>query len=120
MNEMQWEGSANQAQAALQRALATTDPSQAVTELSDVIRAVETALSEAMAAAVLAGTSMRKVAEAAGIAPNSVPPRLARSTPLAAYVASGASTADAIVVARHDAATGRSPMTFKPRRKEQS
>jgi len=118
MNETVWETRARQAQDALGHALASDDPTQAVKDLSEANRAVEEALREAMAAAVLDGASMRKVAEVAGIAPNSVPPRLARTKPLAPYTRDGSVTADMIAVARHDAATGRTPMVFTPRRKD--
>ena len=118
MSSTAWASSAESARAAVERGLATADPVQAVADLSEAGRAVDEALNEAMAAAVLAGASMRKLAETAGIAPNSVPPKLSRSKPLAPYVADGTITADLIAVARFDAATGRPPMTFKPRRKE--
>ena len=113
-----WRARAAAAGEAVGRALDDDDPLQAVADLSEAGRMVEEALHEAMAAAVLAGASMRRVAEIAGIAPNSVPPRLARSSPLAPYAAAGGISADSIAVARHDAATGRVPLTFTPRRKD--
>ena len=119
MNNPTWRELAADAAETIERAQAAGEPTQAVAELSEAGRAVEAALREAMAAAVLAGASMRRVAEIAGIAPNSVPPRLARSRPLAPYASvDGGITADSIAVARHDAATGRPPMTFTPRRKD--
>jgi len=118
VSETEWQSSTQQAGDALEQALATADPARALADLATAGRAVDAAIQEAMAAAVLAGTSMRRVAEIAGIAPNSVPPRLARSAPLAPYVAAGTITADSIAVARHDAATGRRPLIFTPRRKD--
>ncbi|MCL2785417.1 MAG: hypothetical protein FWD55_08315 [Propionibacteriaceae bacterium] len=118
MNATQWNKSAQVAHEATERAASTADPSLAIADLAEASRAIEGALQEAMAAAVLAGVSMRKVAEIAGMAPNSVPSRLARSTPLSGYTSGGTVTADMIAVARHDAATGRGPMTFTPRRKD--
>lgn len=64
---------------------------------------LEAALNEAMAAAVLSGDSVRSVAQAAGIAPNSVPPRLARSRSLAPYAEGGRLSGDAIGAARYEA-----------------
>lgn len=89
-------------------------------ELSEAGRAVDDAVREAMAAAVLAGSSMRRVAEVAGLAPNSVPPRLARSRSLESFADAGTITAHGIAVARHQAAagSGRPPMRFTPRRKD--
>ncbi|MCL2482662.1 MAG: hypothetical protein FWF43_04450 [Propionibacteriaceae bacterium] len=118
MNDTEWSKGAQAACNAVGRAASATDPAAAVADLAEASRAVADALQEAMGAAVLAGASMRKVAEIAGMAPNSVPSRLARSTPLSAYTDGGTVTADMIAVARHDAATGRTPMAFKPRRKD--
>jgi len=120
MRTNEWQDSAKAAAETVLRAVAAEDPSQAVAFLSDASRAISEALREAMAAAVLDGASMRRVAEIAGIAPNSVPPRLARSKPLAPYVDDGTITADSIMMARYDAATGRPPMKFMPRRKDAS
>jgi hypothetical protein len=52
------------------------------------------------------------------MAPNSVPPRLARSKSLSPYADEGSITSQLIAVARYDAASGRPPMTFTPRRKD--
>jgi len=120
MNEAEWQKDAQSAVDAALRAVVTDDPAQAVADLSSAAKLIDDALREAMAAAVLDGSSMRKVAEIAGIAPNSVPPRLARSKPLAPYVDDGTITADSIMMARYDAATGRPPMKFMPRRKDAS
>lgn len=112
-----WRASAHEAGQAIDRALGATDPDAVVAELSAANTALDDALHEAMAAAVLDGTSMRRVAEITGMAPNSVPPRLARSKSLSPYANEGNITSQGIAVARYDAASGRPPMTFKPRRK---
>ena len=105
---------------ALDRALNTEDPCEAIDYITTASVALNEALYEAMAAAVMTGLSMRKVAELARIAPNSVPPRLARTTTLSGYVQDGILTTDGIAAARFDASTGREPMTFTPRRKDPS
>ena len=117
MDEAGWRKSAEQAGQGIERALGATEPDAVVAELSGAGRALEDALREAMAASVLAGTSMRRLAEIAGMAPNSVPPRLARSKSLSPYADDGSITSQSIAVARYDAASGRPPMTFQPRRK---
>ena len=61
------------------------DPMQAVEQLSRAREAVDAALDEAMARAALEGASFRSVASRAGLAPNSVAPRLARTTALSPY-----------------------------------
>ncbi|HQY98674.1 MAG TPA: hypothetical protein PKV13_02260 [Propionicimonas sp.] len=114
-----WRESAQQASHAIGRAVVASAAEEVVAELSEAGRLLDDAQREAMAAAVLDGTSMRKVAEIAGLAPNSVPPRLARSKSLRPYAADGGITAADIAVARYDAAAGRPPMAFKPRRKDQ-
>jgi hypothetical protein len=120
MDESGWQVSARHAGEAIERALRAADPAGAVAELSAANRALDEALAEAMAAAVITGTSMRRVAELTGLAPNSVPPRLARSKALSPYAGDGAITSQDIAVARYDAAGGRPPMTFKPRRKDRN
>lgn len=122
MDEQGWRVSAGQAQDAIGRALDAGDAEDAVAELSAASRALEDATREAMAEAVLDGTSMRRVAEVAGLAPNSVPPRLARSKSLGPYADEGAVTAQGIAVARYDAAAraGRPPLRFTPRRKDRN
>lgn len=122
MDDNGWRDSAQQATQAINRALDKDDVEQVVAELSAAGQALEDALREAMAAAVLDGSSMRRVAEISGMAPNSVPPRLARSKSLGAYSGDGTITAQGIAVARHEqaAASGRPPMNFKPRRKGQN
>jgi hypothetical protein len=115
-----WQDSAHQAGQAIERALGAADPDAVVAELSAANTALDDALREAMAAAVLDGTSMRRVAEIAGMAPNSVPPRLARTKSLRPYADEGSITSQGIAVARYDAASGRPPMTFQPRRKNRN
>jgi lambda repressor-like predicted transcriptional regulator len=120
MDDNGWRASAQQAAEAIERALGTADPEDVVADLSAAGRALDEATREAMAAAVLDGTSMRRVAEVAGLAPNSVPPRLARSKSLGPYADEGAVSAQGIAVARYEAAAraGRPPLKFTPRRKE--
>lgn len=120
MDDNGWRTSAEHATDAIGRALAAGDAEDVVAELSAAHRALEDATREAMAAAVLEGTSMRRVAEIAGLAPNSVPPRLARSKSLGRYADDGAVTAQGIAVARYEAAAeaGRPPLRFTPRRRE--
>lgn len=118
MNDNGWRASATQAQQAIVAALGAADSAEAVAQLSRGSESLEEALREAMAAAVLAGMSMRRVAEITGMAPNSVPPRLARSKSLGPYAGDGNITAQSIAVARHEAASGRPAMTFTPRRKD--
>ncbi len=71
------------------------------------------ALDETMARAALGGASMRTIAASAQVAPNSVPPRLARSAALAPYAEGGKVTAEALAVARAD----QKKFTFTPRRR---
>ncbi|MCC6497924.1 MAG: hypothetical protein IT193_16855 [Propionibacteriaceae bacterium] len=118
MDDNGWRESAQQAAGAIGRAVGADEPEQVVAELSAANKALEAALREAMAAAVLGGTSMRRVAEITGMAPNSVPPRLARSKSLSPYAGEGGITSADIAVARYEAASGRPPMSFKPRRRE--
>jgi hypothetical protein len=120
MEANDWQDSAQQAAQAIGRAVGADNPELVVAELSAANKALDHALREAMAAAVLDGTSMRRVAEITGIAPNSVPPRLARSKSLSPYADEGSITSQSIAVARYDAASGRPPMTFKPRRKDRN
>ncbi|MGB7963083.1 MAG: hypothetical protein WCF12_09040 [Propionicimonas sp.] len=118
MNDTGWRESAQQAQQAIVAALGASEPEAAVAELSRGSECLEEALREAMADAVLDGSSMRRVAEITGMAPNSVPPRLARSKLLGRYAGDGNITAQSIAVARHEAASGSPSMTFTPRRKD--
>ncbi|MDO5739912.1 MAG: hypothetical protein Q4P07_07155 [Ornithinimicrobium sp.] len=80
-----------------------TSSTVAVTSLTQARDAVQSALDEAMAQAVThEGTSVRQIAALAGIAPNSVSPRLARSATLAAYSRGGRVDAQGITLARAD------------------
>lgn len=74
---------------------------------------ITAALDETMARAALGGASMRTIAASAQVAPNSVPPRLARSAALASYAEGGKGTAPALAVARAD----HRKFTFTPRRR---
>ena len=64
-----------------------------------------------MAATVVRGASVRQVAGAAGMAPNSVTPRLADTAALGDYAEGERVTSEGIARARHAAR-----MTFQPRR----
>lgn len=80
-----------------------TSSTTAVTSLTQARDAVQSALDEAMAQAVTReGASLRQVAALAGIAPNSVSPRLARSATLSAYSRDGRVDAQGITLARVD------------------
>lgn len=80
-----------------------TSPTSAVTSLTRARDVVQSALDEAMAQAVThEGASLRQVAALAGIAPNSVAPRLARSATLSAYSRDGRVDAQGITLARAD------------------
>lgn len=95
--------------------------------LTDVQIHITAALDEAMARAALTGVSMRAIAVSAQLAPNSVPPRLARSAVLGTYAEHGKVSADQIAVARADhrqqAEPGNptpAPFTFQPRKRSSS
>lgn len=101
------------------------DPLEAVSQLTEARKAIDEALNEAMAEAALEGVPMRAVALAAEVAPNSVPPRLARSPLLAPYAFEGKVSSESIVRARYDSEAKRDPeealpakpkMTFTRRR----
>ena len=84
------------------------DPMRAVEQLSRAREAVDAALDEAMARAALEGASFRSVASRAGLAPNSVAPRLARTTALSAYAdPAGRVGSTGVERARYDAEQGR-------------
>lgn len=92
---------------------------EALAEARDLL---EEAHAEAMAEAVVAGNSVREVARAAGLAPNSVNPRLARTGLLSGYAESGRVGADQITLAKRDLSRGDLPegegtMRFVPRRR---
>ena len=96
-------------------------PDQAVTSLTRALEAVTAARDEALAEAVAAGSSMRSVAELAGIAPNSVSNRLARSASLGPYAEGSRVTASGIARARHDTTQHQGePMRFVRRTSEES
>jgi hypothetical protein len=78
--------------------------------LGEVRELVDEALNESMARATLDGASIRAVALRAGLSPNAVPPRLARSEPLQAYsTPDGRVVGSAIERARYDAELNRTP-----------
>lgn len=82
-------------------------PQEQVEQLARARSLVDEALDEAMARAVLEGTSVRAVAAAAGLAPNSVPPRLAQTDTLAAYSSvDGRVSSEGIARARFDSQRG--------------
>ena len=69
---------------------------QTIENLAEVRTLVDAALNEAMAEAALEGASIREVAGRAGLAPNSVPPRLARTEKLSPYSWDGTLTSSSI------------------------
>jgi hypothetical protein len=84
------------------------DPMLAVEQLSRAREAVDAALDEAMARAALEGASFRSVASRAGLAPNSVAPRLARTAALRPYAdPDGRVGSTGVERARYDAEQGR-------------
>lgn len=98
-----------------------SDPLATVELLGEVRELVDTALNEAMAEATLEGASIRSVAVRAGLSPNAVPPRLARTSQLSSYTEPGGKvSSSSIERARYDSELGRPapkrPLTFKPRR----
>ncbi|MFB8229893.1 hypothetical protein [Cellulosimicrobium sp. NPDC055967] len=97
------------ARAALDEA-STAAPGEAVEPLSRARALLDVALDEAMAEALLAGSSMRSVAESAGVAPNTVPPRIARTPALAGYSGpDGRVSAEGVTRARYDRERGTPP-----------
>lgn len=91
------------------------DALEAVAQLSDARNAVDEALDEQMARATLAGHSVRAVADRAGLAPNSIAPRLARTPSLRSYAQDNRVSAVGIERARYDTEQGR-PAPAAPRR----
>src|SRR4051812_42875402 len=88
---------------------------------------VAAALDEAMARAALTGVSLRAIAQGAQLAPNSVPPRLARSATLGSYAEGGKVSAEQLAVARadHRERAGQDAgqparFTFQPRKRSSS
>ncbi len=90
--------------------VAGADPAALVAALSAARDRLDEALDEAMASAALGGTSLRKVAQAAMLAPNTLPPRLARTAALAEYADEGKVTSGSLERARHDRRRG----TYEP------
>ncbi|ANC32158.1 hypothetical protein [Isoptericola dokdonensis] len=102
------------ARAALDEA-STAEPGRAVEPLARARALLDGALDEAMAEAVLDGASLRAVAELAGVAPNTVPPRLGRTTILGGYASpQGRVTADGVSRARYDRERGTPPPADPP------
>ena len=104
-----------------------TTPVELTELLTDVQMHITAALDEAMARAALTGVSLRAIASSAQVAPNSVPPRLARSAVLSSYAERGKVTADQIAVARADhrqqtepGTEHSAPFTFQPRKRSSS
>ena len=104
-----------------------TTPVELTELLTDVQMHITAALDEAMARAALTGVSLRAIASSAQLAPNSVPPRLARSAVLSSYAERGKVTADQIAVARADhrqqtepGTQDSAPFTFRPRKRSTS
>ena len=101
-------------------------PGDAVEPLARARALLDAALDDAMAEALLAGASMRSVAEDAGVAPNTVPPRLGRTSSLGGYSGpDGRVSAEGVTRARYDlergtppppAPSGTEPLRFRRRR----
>jgi len=113
---------ARQALQALQVAEARDDPMERVAALAEARDRLDAAYNEALAEAVVSGRSFREVAQAAGVAPNSVSPRLARTSLLSAYASQpGRVAADDVTIAQHELRESGSdavpPMRFIPRTK---
>ena len=106
---------------ALHSAEAVDDPMERVAALASARERLDEAYNEALAEAVVAGYSFREVAEAAGVAPNSVSPRLARSTLLSPYASNeGRVAAQDVTLAQHDlhqSDPATAPLRFVPRRR---
>lgn len=97
-------------------------PLEAVDALGRVRRLVDEALNDAMAEATLEGASVRSVAQHAGLSPNAVPPRLARTPTLGGYSdGDGRVSGSSLERARYDSELGRpapeAPMRFQRRRR---
>lgn len=86
-------------------------PGSAIGHLQEAVRNAELALNEAIAAGVVAeGLSMRQAAAASGLAPNTLPARLAATSLLAGYQDPDRRVrAEGIARARHDVRTARPP-----------
>lgn len=95
------------ARAALDTAAALA-PEEAVAALAEARVQLDAALDEAMAQALLAGHSLRSVAADAGIAPNTVPPRVARTAALGSYRGpDDRVSAEGVTRARYDVEQGK-------------
>ena len=81
-------------------------PAEAIAHLQEAARNVNLALNEAMAAGVVAGgLSVRQAAQASGLAPNTLPARLAATSLLASYSGPDRRVrSEGIARARHDMA----------------
>lgn len=98
--------------AGAQDSLARVDPDEpevAIKHLQEAVRNVDIALNEAMAAGVVAGgLSVRRAAAASGLAPNTLPARLANTSMLSGYTSSDRRVrSEGIARARHDLTEGR-------------
>ncbi|MFF2620315.1 hypothetical protein [Oerskovia jenensis] len=81
---------------------------EAVAALAEARVQLDAALDEAMAQALLAGRSLRAVAADAGVAPNTVPPRVARTAALGSYRGpDDRVTAEGVTRARYDVEQGK-------------
>lgn len=97
------------------------DAMDAVACLGEARGLLDEALNDAMAEAALQGASLRSVALRAGLSPNAVPPRLARTDSLGAYTdPDGKVSSTSVERARYDSELGRPApeprMAFKRRR----
>ena len=104
------------ARAELDAAEVASPDLETVEHLRAAARHVDDALNEVMATLVVDGASLRSVAAAAGMAPNSVRPRLATAPTLAPYAADGVVDSMGVAAARLEQ---RQPMRFTRRRPTQ-
>jgi hypothetical protein len=106
--------------AALLEDLADRTPVERLAALTAARALIDAATTETMADASLAGHSLRDIASAAGVAPNTVRPALARSPRLAPYASpAGVVDAEGLARARYDqqaAADTPRPMRFTRRK----
>ncbi|SDD26520.1 hypothetical protein SAMN04489747_0580 [Auraticoccus monumenti] len=105
------------------RDLGGVDQAAALAALSSARERIDALIDEVAAQGVLAGQSVRSLAEAAGVAPNTLSPRLARTTVLGGYAEDGRVGAEGIARARYDLRNGQyrpaeqtEPLTFRARR----
>ena len=104
--------SVEQARAALDR-IDPDRPGEAIPALREARERLADAFNEALGLAALEGRSVRRLADEAGLAPNSIPPRLGASRALAPYAVDGRVTSEGLARARFDA---KPPLRFTPRR----